>query len=144
MANDKITGKEDKKQFIFHTSGSAGEPKIIQKSYECVLKEGRDLAEFFKFSSDTVFVSTVPKEFMYGTTFTVMLPEVLGCKVDTERVCIRKILKIMKSMFLFQPLFLEKLAKYGFKFKHKPQMIISAGAKLDDNVFEYLKRLLTA
>ena len=49
MANDKITGKEDRKQFIFHTSGSAGEPKIIQKSYECVLKEGRDLAEFFNF-----------------------------------------------------------------------------------------------
>ncbi len=140
MANDKITGKEDKKQFIFHTSGSAGEPKIIQKSYECVLKEGRDLAEFFKFSSDTVFVSTVPKEFMYGTTFTVMLPEVLGCKVDTERVLYPEDIKdYEKYVFVSTPSFLEKLAKYGFKFKHKPQMIISAGAKLDDNVFEYLE-----
>lgn len=102
------------------------------------------MAEFFKFSSDTVFVSTVPKEFMYGTTFTVMLPEVLGCKVDTERVLYPEDIKdYEKYVFVSTPSFLEKLAKYGFKFKHKPQMIISAGAKLDDNVLNIWKRLLT-
>ena len=77
----------ENKQYTFHTSGSSGEPKIIKKSYECVLAEGQDLAEFFKFSPDTVFVSTVTPDFMYGTTFTVMLPKVLGCKVD-EEICV--------------------------------------------------------
>lgn len=132
----------ENKQYIFHTSGSSGEPKIVKKSYECVLAEGQDLAEFFKFSPDTVFVSTVTPDFMYGTTFTVMLPKVLGCKVDEERVLYPEDIKdYEKYVFVSTPSFLEKLAKYNFTFKRKPQMIISAGAKLADNVFEYLEKI---
>lgn len=132
----------ENKQYTFHTSGSSGEPKIIKKSYECVLAEGQDLAEFFKFSSDTVFVSTVTPDFMYGTTFTVTLPKVLGCKVDEERVLYPEDIKdYEKYVFVSTPSFLEKLAKYNFTFKHKPQMIISAGAKLADDVFEYLEKI---
>ena len=132
----------ENKQYIFHTSGSSGEPKIIKKSYECVLAEGQDLAEFFKFSPDTVFVSTVTPDFMYGTTFTVMLPKVLGCKVDEERVLYPEDIKdYEKYVFVSTPSFLEKLAKYNFTFKHKPQMIISAGAKLADDIFEYLEKI---
>lgn len=132
----------ENKQYTFHTSGSSGEPKIIKKSYECVLAEGQDLAEFFKFSPDTVFVSTVTPDFMYGTTFTIMLPKVLGCKVDEERVLYPEDIKdYEKYVFVSTPSFLEKLAKYNFTFKHKPQMIISAGAKLADDVFEYLEKI---
>lgn len=132
----------ENKQYIFHTSGSSGEPKIVKKSYECVLAEGQDLAEFFKFSPDTVFVSTITPDFMYGTTFTVMLPKVLGCKVDEERVLYPEDIKdYEKYVFVSTPSFLEKLAKYNFTFKRKPQMIISAGAKLADDVFEYLEKI---
>ena len=131
---------QSNKPFIFYTSGSSGEPKVIEKSYTCVLAEGKDLAYFFKFSPDTVFVSTVNSEYMYGTTFTVMLPEVLGCKVDGERVFYPEDIKdYEKYVLVSTPSFLEKLAKYKFKFKSKPLMIISAGAKLDDKVFEYLE-----
>ena len=133
---------ENNKPFIFRTSGSTGEPKIIKKSYESLLAEARDLAEFFKFSSDTVFVSTVNPDYMYGTTFTVMLPEVLGCKVDGERVFYPEDIKdYEKYVFISTPSFLERLAKYKFTFKHKPLMIISAGAKLDDEVFAYLEEV---
>ena len=100
------------------------------------------MAEFFKFSPDTVFVSTVTPDFMYGTTFTVVLPKVLGCKVDEERVLYPEDIKdYEKYVFVSTPSFLEKLAKYNFTFKHKPQMIISAGAKLADDVFEYLEKI---
>lgn len=140
MTNYNIINEEGKKTFIFNTSGSTGEPKVIKKSYECVLKEGQDLADFFKFSKDTVFVSTVNSEYMYGTTFTVMLPEVLGCRVDADRVVYPEDMKdYEKYVFVSTPSFLEKLAKYKFNFKNKPLMIISAGAKLDDGVFEYLE-----
>ena len=86
MTNYNIINEEGKKTFIFNTSGSTGERKVIKKSCEWVLKEGQDLADFFKFSKDTVFVSSENSEYMYGTTFTVMLPEVLGCSVDADRV----------------------------------------------------------
>ena len=130
----------DKKPFIFNTSGSTGEPKVIKKSYECVLKEGQDLAKLFNFSKDTVFVSTVNSDYMYGTTFAVMLPHVLGCFVDPDRVLYPEDIKNYENyVFVSTPSFLEKLAKYNFTFKHKPKMIFSAGAKLDDKLFEYLE-----
>lgn len=139
MINYKVVDEDDKKTFIFHTSGSTGEPKIVKKSYECVLKEGQDLADFFSFSKDTVFVSTVNSDYMYGTTFTVILPKVLGCFVDTDRVVYPEDIKDYENyVFISTPSFLEKLAKYNFKFKNKPKMIFSAGAPLKDELFEYL------
>lgn len=100
----------ENKPFIFYTSGSTGEPKVVKKSYECVLQEGQDLADFFKFSKDTVFVSTVNSEYMYGTTFTVMLPEVLGCRVDADRVVYPEDMKDYENTYLFQHLlFLKSL-----------------------------------
>lgn len=133
---------ENDKQFIFHTSGSTGEPKTIVKSKKCLLAESCDLVKFFNFSPDTIFVSTVSNEFMYGTTFTVMLPKALNCKVDSERVVYPEDIKdYEKFVFVSTPSFLEKLAKYNYTFKHKPEMIISAGAKLDDKIFEYLEKI---
>lgn len=133
---------ENNEQFVFHTSGSTGEPKTIVKSKNCLLAESCDLAKFFNFSPDTIFVSTVSNEFMYGTTFTVMLPKALNCKVDSERVVYPEDIKdYEKFVFVSTPSFLEKLAKYNYTFKHKPEMIISAGAKLDDKIFEYLEKI---
>lgn len=133
---------KNNEQFIFHTSGSTGEPKTIKKSYNCLLAEAQDLAKFFNFSPDTIFVSTVDNKYMYGTTFTVMLPKVLGCNVEKERVVYPEDIKnYEKFVFVSTPSFLEKLAKYNFTFKYKPEMIISAGAKLDDKVFEYLEKI---
>ncbi len=130
----------DKKIFIFKTSGSTGEPKVIKKSYECVLKEVQDLAKIFNFSTDTIFVSTVNPDYMYGTTFAVMLPMVLGCSVDDERVFYPEDIKDYENyVFVSTPSFLEKLAKYNFKFKNKPKMIFSAGAPLSNELFEYLE-----
>ncbi len=127
-------------EFIFQTSGSSGVAKTVKKSYRALLAEASDLAKFLKIPSDTIFVSTVSPEHMYGTTFTVMLPKVLGCKVDEERVFYPEDMKdYEKFVFVSTPSFLERLAKYKFKFKHKPLLILSAGAKLDDKVFEYLE-----
>lgn len=126
--------------FVFFTSGSTGEPKTVNKSSKCVVKESKDLAEIFKFSPDTVFVSTVTTDYMYGTTFMMMLPMELNCKVEQETVLYPEDIKDYKKfVFVSTPSFLEKLYKYNFTFKHKPEMIFSAGAKLDDKVFEYLE-----
>ncbi len=124
--------KKNNISFIFHTSGTTGKPKTVTKSSECLIAESQDLANFFKFSKDTVFVTTVTDNYMYGTTFTIMLPKALGCKVEHERVLYPEDIKDFKKfVFVSTPSFLEKLEKYNYKFKNKPEMIISAGAKLD-------------
>ena len=132
--------QSNKKSFIFKTSGSSGMPKTVKKSYEALITEARDMADFFKFPPDTVILSTVSSEHMYGMTFTVMLAQAAGCRVDKERIFYTEDIKdYEKFIFVSTPSFLEKLAKYGFKFKNKPLMIFSAGAALDDSVFEYLE-----
>ena len=132
--------QSNKKSFIFKTSGSSGMPKTVKKSYEALITEARDMADFFKFPPDTVILSTVSSEHMYGMTFTVMLAQAAGCRVDKERIFYTEDIKdYEKFIFVSTPSFLEKLAKYGFKFKNKPLMIFSAGAALDDRVFEYLE-----
>ena len=134
--------QSNKKSFIFKTSGSSGMPKTVKKSYEALITEARDMADFFKFPPDTVILSTVSSEHMYGMTFTVMLAQVAGCRVDKERIFYTEDIKdYEKFIFVSTPSFLEKLAKYGFKFKNKPLMIFSAGAALDDSVFEYLEEI---
>ena len=128
--------------FVFFTSGSTGEPKTVNKTSKCVVKESQDLAEMFKFSPDTKFVSTVTTDYMYGTTFMMMLPLELKCEVDSEQILYPEDIKdYEKFVFVSTPSFLEKLYKYNFTFKHKPEMIFSAGAKLDDKVFEYLETI---
>ena len=128
--------------FVFFTSGSTGEPKTVNKTSKCVVKESQDLAEIFKFSPDTKFVSTVTTDYMYGTTFMMMLPLELKCEVDSEQILYPEDIKDYKKfVFGSTPSFLEKLYTYNFTFKHKPEMIFSAGAKLDDKVFEYLETI---
>ena len=130
------------KPIIFYTSGSTGEPKTITKNYECLYKEAKDMADFFKLSKDTIIVSTVNHEHMFGYTFTVMLPEVSGCSVYPERIFYPEDLKDFgKYVFVTTPSFLDKLAKYNFQFKRKPIMIITAGANINDEVFKYFEKI---
>ena len=39
--------KESNVGFVFFTSGSTGEPKTVNKTSKCVVKESQDLAEIF-------------------------------------------------------------------------------------------------
>ena len=131
-----------KKPQIFYTSGTTGEPKVVKKTYENLVAEALDMADFFKVSKDMVIVSTVSPEHMFGAIFTVMLSRVTGCRLEPKRVFYPEDLKDYgKYSFVTSPSFLAKLAKYDFKFKYKPQMIITAGANLDDEVFAYFENI---
>ena len=133
---------ENNEPLIFYTSGSTGEPKVIKKSYEAVYKEALDMADCFNISKDTVIVSTVSPEHMFGATFMIMLPKVCGCFVEPERVFYPEDLKDYgKYIFITTPSFMEKLAKYNFMFKYPPLMIIAAGAKLQNDVYEYFEKM---
>ena len=134
--------QSSEKPYIFYTSGTTGEPKVVKKTYENLEAEALDMADFFKVSKDMVIVSTVNPEHMFGAVFTVMLAKVTGCRLEPERVFFPEDLKDYgKYIFVTSPSFLAKLAKYDFKFKYKPQMIIAAGANLDDEVFEYFENI---
>ena len=134
--------QSSEKPYIFYTSGTTGEPKVVKKTYANLEAEALDMADFFKVSKDMVIVSTVNPEHMFGAVFTVMLAKVTGCRLEPEKVFFPEDLKDYgKYIFVTSPSFLAKLAKYDFKFKYKPQMIIAAGANLDDEVFAYFENI---
>jgi 4-coumarate--CoA ligase (photoactive yellow protein activation family) len=59
------------------TSGSTGTPKVITKSVANLLDEARAIAEEFDWPSGPV-VAGVPPQHLYGLTFSILLPWVLG------------------------------------------------------------------
>jgi 4-coumarate--CoA ligase (photoactive yellow protein activation family) len=59
------------------TSGSTGTPKVITKSVANLLDEARAIAAEFDWPSGPV-VAGVPPQHLYGLTFSILLPWVLG------------------------------------------------------------------
>lgn len=123
------------------TSGSTAEPKVIKKSLKNLILEAKDMVKIFNLDKDLVFVSTTVPAHMFGLTFQVMIPLELGCTVDTDRVQYPEDLKDYDNYVLIStPSFLEKMFKYKEKFKNPPKYIFTAGAKLKDEVFEFLEQ----
>ena len=58
--------QSSEKPYIFYTSGTTGEPKVVKKTYANLEAEALDMADFFKVSKDMVIVSTVNPEHMSG------------------------------------------------------------------------------
>lgn len=125
----------------FMTSGSSSEPKIIKKSINNLLCEAKDLAKKFNIDKNSIFVSTTVPAHMFALTFHVMLPLELGCTIDTDRILYPEDLKSYENYVLIStPSFLDKMFKYDRKFENPPKLIISAGSKLNDEVFEFFEK----
>ena len=81
-----VEGRIRRRRFsvVFHTSGSTSQPKTIVKTFESLAKEVAFHRAWLHPSPDTVFLSTIEPDHMYGTLWRVMLPAAAGCRVDPE------------------------------------------------------------
>lgn len=66
---------------VFFTSGSSGKPKAIVKDWPLINNELATLASLFKIQADSVFISTVSHQHIYGLLFRALLPLKLQCQV---------------------------------------------------------------
>ena len=69
----------DEAKFYLKTSGSSGEPKMIEKSVKQMKLEASALANKFNFGGE--FLASVSHQHMFGLTFKIFLPLVLGAKI---------------------------------------------------------------
>jgi len=127
--------KPEDVMITFLTSGSSGEKKEIKKSLLNLLKEGSDLAEEFGFVKGLEFISTTTLNHLFGMTFHLMLP--LNCEgvINTDRIHFPENIKGENLVLVSSPSFLGKMSKY--EEKCALNTIITAGAKLEDEVFNY-------
>ena len=125
----------------FFTSGSSGTSKIIRKTLFNLVKEAQDIGETFLSAEKNLrFCSTTALNHLFGFTFHFMTPFVNGFVIDTNSVQYPENVKYDNCFLVSSPSFLGKISKYNLNFEKSPKFIVSAGAKLEDDVFDYFEK----
>ncbi len=66
------------------TSGSTGQPKLISKTYYNIITELQYLYKLLSIQESDVFLPLVPGFHIYGLLFTMLLPLLVGCKINLD------------------------------------------------------------
>ncbi|MGG7074436.1 AMP-binding protein [Campylobacter sp. 9BO] len=129
--------------FYLKTSGSSGEAKLIQKTLLQMKKEALALANNIKFGDE--FLASVSHQHMFGLTFKIFLPLVLGAKIEPKFLNYPEFIyeKDLKNKTLISsPTLLKALLQSPKRTKLKDlKNIICAGAKLEQDLASELKTL---
>lgn len=140
----KFSGEFDAKKIEINlfTSGSTGTPKNIMKTLYNFESESISAIKEFNLTDEHIIVSTTSSAHSYGMTFNFILPFSGGFKINSKKIEYPEQLDIKgKYILISTPSFLEKLAKYDFQFEENaPEMILLAGAKLKEELFQYYSR----
>ncbi len=125
----------------FKTSGSSGNQKEVLKSLENLIAEAKDLEAQFPQIQGLEFISTTTMNHLFGFTFHLMLALNSKNIINTDIVSIPENINIENACLISTPSFIETMLKYQNSPVIMPKMIITAGAKLKDEVFEYAKNI---
>lgn len=126
----------------FQTSGTTGEKKIVQKSLENLFFESEALKnQFPTLLKNKEFISTTTMNHLFGFTFHLMLPLNSENVINTTTVAVPENINVENSCLISTPSFIAKMAKYRNYPVKNPQVLITAGAELKENVFKFAKEI---
>lgn len=116
LANEPAKGLkfDPQAKFYLQTSGSSGKSKMIEKSLAQMIKESEYLARELNFSERNTFFSSVSHRHMFGLTFKVFLPLVLGARVIADELNYPEAilgLDLANHVFIASPVLLRTLAQ---------------------------------
>ena len=135
-------------KFYLQTSGSSGKSKMIEKSLAQMIKESEYLADELNFSSQNTFFSSVSHRHMFGLTFKVFLPLVLGARVIADELNYPEAilgLSLANHVFIASPVLLRTLAQSPAAIALKGLSgIVSAGSPLKKELRGELGRICDA
>nr|WP_315019231.1 AMP-binding protein [uncultured Campylobacter sp.] len=121
-------------KFYLQTSGSSGKSKMIEKTLAQMIKEGEYLARELNFSAQNTFFSSVSHRHMFGLTFKVFLPLVLGARVIADELNYPEAilgLELANHVFIASPVLLGALIQSPAAIALKGLSgIVSAGSPL--------------
>ncbi len=125
----------------FLTSGTMGNSKVIEKTFENLQKECKDIFEALRIPQNLVFTTTTVPEHLFGFTFFAMLPYFYGYKRQLARINYPEDIKAENAVLITTPSFLEAMRKYESKPIVNPKIIITAGAELKKDTFLYAQSI---
>lgn len=135
-------------KFYLQTSGSSGKSKMIEKSLAQMIKESEYLATELNFSSQNTFFSSVSHRHMFGLTFKVFLPLVLGARVIADELNYPEAilgLELANHVFIASPVLLRTLTQSPAAIALKGLSgIVSAGSSLKKELRSELNRICDA
>nr|WP_314748050.1 AMP-binding protein [uncultured Campylobacter sp.] len=150
LANEPVRGLkfDPQAKFYLQTSGSSGKSKMIEKSLAQMVKESEYLAAELNFSSQNTFFSSVSHRHMFGLTFKVFLPLVLGACVIADELNYPEAisgLNLANHVFIASPVLLRTLAQSPAASALKGLSgIVSAGSPLKKELRSELGRICDA
>lgn len=125
----------------FTTGGTTAKQKTVTKSAKNMIDESNDIFEALKLPKGLEFITTTTPEHLFGYTFYCVLPTLHGYKRKPERINYPEDLKIKNALLVTTPSFLESMRKFDCTPEVCPEIIITAGAKLEKKTFEYAKKI---
>ncbi len=135
-------------KFYLQTSGSSGKSKMIEKSLAQMIKESEYLATELNFSSQNTFFSSVSHRHMFGLTFKVFLPLILGARVIAAELNYPEAilgLVLANHVFIASPVLLRTLTQSPAASALKGLSgIVSAGSPLKKELRSELGRICDA
>ena len=135
-------------KFYLQTSGSSGKSKMIEKSLAQMIKESEYLAAELNFSVRNTFFSSLSHRHLFGLTFKVFLPLVLGARVIADELNYPEAilgLNLANHVFIASPVLLRTLAQSPAASALKGLSgIVSAGSPLKKELRGELGRICDA
>ena len=135
-------------KFYLQTSGSSGKSKMIEKSLAQMIKESEYLADELNFSAQNTFFSCVSHRHMFGLTFKVFLPLILGARVIADELNYPEAilgLELANHVFIASPVLLGALVQSPAASALKGLSgIVSAGSPLKKELRDKLGRICDA
>ena len=150
LANEAEKGLkfDPQAKFYLQTSGSSGKSKMIEKTLAQMIKESEYLADELNFSEQNTFFSSVSHRHMFGLTFKVFLPLVLGARVIADELNYPEAilgLDLVNHVFIASPVLLRTLAQSPAASALKGLSgIVSAGSPLKKELRSELGQICDA
>ncbi len=125
----------------FYTSGSSGTPKLIKKSLNNLIVEAKDAGKELKLSQKnyTVMSSTTMCH-LFGITMHLFVPLCNGLVISTKNISYPEDIDVENAILISTPTFLCALPKFDSSLKIPPKYIITAGSKLNKELYEYFEK----
>ena len=132
----------EKPEYIsFSSGGTTAASRSIKRSLSRIILECQDFYNALKLPKHLEFISTTTLNHRYGFTTQFILPALFGYCINTERINYPEDLKVERAVLVTTPSFLDMMCKYDYKPEVCPEVIISAGAKLEDKTFRYARSI---
>ncbi|WP_448549441.1 AMP-binding protein [Thalassotalea fusca] len=132
----------------FSTSGSTGEPKIIEKCWQHLNRECDTLITTFDLGTEDAYLSTVPHFHIYGLLFKLLVPLKLAVPIwpmiEFPEQGLAQLQRVKRCVLVSSPAFLKRLAinNHFAAEKNKLVRVFSSGGPLaDDDAIKLYQQL---